>query len=243
MADGSAGRSDVSRFLVHLTRNYGNDSARRNLLSILARKRIEARSPHCLFKHLISSKMRFSEKLQGLFNTVCLTEAPLDQIQHLAQEIPRRQVHLRPFGLVFLKGELRQRGANPALYISDKTLGLREFLLEQFREHFRDHRTFKSLRKEHGKRKAEAIITYHALVNLISDKHDFSWEREWRFRGDLTFTYENVSAPDNLERSLRKIPASKLADVDELLKLPIISPDWSYEQVVEELSYRIRDTD
>lgn len=243
MAHGGDGRGDVSRFLVHLTRDYGGAPARRNLLSMLLKKRIEARNPHCLFVHQIKSELGLTSTLQKQFNSVCLTEAPLDQIQHLSKEIPSRKIHLRPYGLVFWRDDLLERGANPALYISDKSPGLRQHLLAQFRGHFCRNGTHENFVKAHGAAKAGAIINYYSLVNLISKKHDFSWEREWRFRGQLTFDYQALVAiiaenPEEFRGALEKA-SSRIPSAKQLLRIPIISPAWGYELVVEEMSFRI----
>jgi hypothetical protein len=53
-ADALAGREDVSRFVIHLTRNDKQDfsnggSARKNFLKSLVERHIRAYSPHCLW--------------------------------------------------------------------------------------------------------------------------------------------------------------------------------------------------
>ena len=103
-------RDDLSRFLVHLTRNYGDSTAKDNLISILRQKRIEARNAHCLFGPKIS-KIGFSRVLKKQFNTVCFTETPLNQLRHLTQEIPGRKIELCPYGLVFWKEHMLEEVA------------------------------------------------------------------------------------------------------------------------------------
>jgi hypothetical protein len=54
-----SGREDVSRFMVHLTRDDRDDysdgaSARANLRSILSEQRIRALSPHCTFNRKLA---------------------------------------------------------------------------------------------------------------------------------------------------------------------------------------------
>jgi hypothetical protein len=112
--DEHVNRDDFSRFLVHLCRDYGGKSARKNLRSILRLKHIEARNPHCLFQHKIKD-IGFSEKLRRQFNTVCFTEAPLSQLRFLTRHIEGRRIQLKPFGLVFWKHNLLEAGANPAV--------------------------------------------------------------------------------------------------------------------------------
>ena len=98
-------REDLSKFLVHLTRDYEGELATNNLLSILREKVIHARNAHCLFKYDFS-RLCFSKVLSEEFQTVCFTEAPLAQIRSLVGEIPDRQIALKPYGLVFHKDTL-----------------------------------------------------------------------------------------------------------------------------------------
>lgn len=97
-------RDDFSRFLVHLTRDYEGNSARSNLREILRAKRIEARNPHCLFQPKIE-RIGFSDVLKRQFNTVCFTEAPLNQLRFLTREVVGRRIQLKPYGLVFWKND------------------------------------------------------------------------------------------------------------------------------------------
>jgi hypothetical protein len=55
-------REDLSRFLVHLTRDYDGVAAEDNLLSILSEKQIRARNAHCLVMHKIR-QLKFSPVL------------------------------------------------------------------------------------------------------------------------------------------------------------------------------------
>jgi len=233
-------RDDFSRFLVHLTRDYGGESARMNLCSILRQKRIEARNAHCLFHGKIKS-IGFSDVLKRQFNTVCLTEAPLNQLRFLTREIVGRQIELQPYGLVFWKHDLLEMGANPAVYINSQADGLREFLLGEFDRHFQNQKLYRSFRKKYGN-EADSIIRYYSLVNIISRRVDFTWEREWRHKGHLKFDIEHLVAivvpdPDKFRRTGKKcIGPVRWQDVE---RTPLISPEWNYEQLVEELAYRL----
>ena len=93
-------RDDLSKFLIHLSRDYNDFSADENLVNILNEKIIEARNAHCLFMHKLN-QMKFTNKLKNKFNTVCLTEAPLTQIQKLTLIYPNRRIKLKPYGLIF----------------------------------------------------------------------------------------------------------------------------------------------
>ncbi len=69
-------RDDLSRYLVHLTRDYDGELAQQNLVNILKEKIIEARNSHCLVMHKLE-QLEFSKLLKNKFRTVCFTETPL----------------------------------------------------------------------------------------------------------------------------------------------------------------------
>ncbi len=85
-------RDDLSKFLIHLTKDEEDCGSKAidNLISILKQKKIEARKAHCLFKHNFRQK-GFTRKLEKKFNTVCLTEAPLNQIRILSTDFPGKK--------------------------------------------------------------------------------------------------------------------------------------------------------
>ena len=233
-------RDDLSRFLVHLTREYQGASAENNLIAMLRHKRIEARNAHCLFSPKIAT-IGFSNVLKKQFNTVCFTEAPLNQLRHLTQDIPRRKIQLCPYGLIFWKANLLEAGANPAVYINSKASGLRELLLRQFDEHFKELRQYKQFKAQFTD-DADAIIGYYSLINIISDRVDFSWEREWRLKGEFKFGFDTlvgIVAPDPkaFRKTLDREFGLKLRE--ELARIPLVSPEWNYEQLVEEMTFRI----
>jgi len=233
-------REDISRFLVHLTRDYKGENAKENLLNILIKKTIFARNAHCLVSNRFN-QMGFNDTLKKEFNTVCFTETPLTQIKQLASEIKGRKIQLQPYGLVFWKENLFDRGASPAIYINAKGTPINKFLLDDFDRIFKGITTlnkFKKCEVEHY----ENIIHYYSLINIVSDKHDFLWEREWRYHGRFMFEYIDLVAivaenPDSFEEECKKkIPSDQIEDIS---KIPIIDPDWTYEEVIEQLAISV----
>lgn len=233
-------REDLSRFLVHLTRDSDGVSARDHLVSILRSKTIEARNAHCLFMHQFEN-LGFSDVLTRRFNTVCFTETPLTQIHRLTGAIPGRRIELSGYGLVFLKDALIERGVCPAVYLNAKGTGLREYLLSLFRDDFRAVKKFKTLKKAQAEH-YESIIQYYSLINIIASNYDFAWEREWRHSGSFDFLYRDIvaiiaEAPDSFEPYYKK----RLLKVSmHLDKIPILSPASSYEDVVQSMSLKLR---
>jgi hypothetical protein len=182
--------------------------------------------------------LQFSDLLQKQFNSVCFTEVPFSQLRHLAAEIKGRRIKLQPYGLVFSKENLLKRGASPALYINAKGTSLRDHLIAQFDRHFSTRAQYKKLKSDFGAR-ADSIIHYYSLINVISDSHDFSWEREWRHPGHLDFEFTHLSAiladdPEKFaERCEKKLSAGTLK---KILRAPLISPLWNVELIIEKLS-------
>ncbi|TLD40637.1 MAG: hypothetical protein JETT_3100 [Candidatus Jettenia ecosi] len=234
-------REDLSRFLVHLTRDYKKECALFNLISILKNKAIFAKNAHCLVMHKINN-MRFSNLLKSKFNTVCFTETPLPQIRQLVLENEGRKIQLRPYGLVFGKDNLFNKGASPAQYINAKGTSISKFLLDQFDSIFKGITTLKKLKKAKAEH-YENIVHYYSLINVVEDKNDFLWEREWRHHGNFTFNYYDVVAivatdPEGFEKMVQK----KLSKTkhNHIKKIPIIDPDWTYEELLENFAINIR---
>lgn len=233
-------REDLSRFLVHLTRDYDGEVARSNLISILNEKRICARNAYCLVMHKIK-QMGFSNLLKSQFKTVCFTETPLTQIKQLVSDIEGRRIQLKPYGLVFWKDDLFEKGASPAVYINAKGTSISQFLLDAFDSIFKNVATCKKLKRvepAHDKN----IVHYYSLINVVKDKHDFLGEREWRHHGDFEFRYADIVAIiANNPGEFEKYCAIKLSKVkfNYIKKIPIINPNWTYEELLENLAIRI----
>lgn len=201
---------------------------------------IYARNAHCLVMHKMR-QMGFSKLLKSQFNTVCFTETPLTQIRQLVSEIEGRQIQLKPYGLVFWKDDLFEKGASPAVYINAKGTSISGFLLDEFDSIFKNVATYKKLKKVepiHDKN----IVHYYSLINVVKDKHDFLWEREWRHHGDFKFLYSDVVAIiANKPVIFEKNCASELSKTkyNDIKKIPIINPNWTYEELLENLAIRI----
>lgn len=233
-------RDDVSRFLVHLSRDYDSIPAIENLVSILKLRKIEARNPHCLVAPILK-KMQFTDMLQRKFNTICLTETPLHQVSKLIQEVPGRRIKLKPFGIVFRRDKLLSRGASPAIYINTDATQLRDYLLEEFRRTFSSTSSYRELKQDNLY--PREIIRYYALVNIMGKGYDFSWEREWRFPGDLYFKYTEIVAiiaerrEEFFEICENMLSAKQMKDIRRIC---VIEPNWSYEDMILRMSEALR---
>jgi hypothetical protein len=233
-------RDDLSRFLIHLTRDHEDHSASENLLGILNDKMIEARNAHCLVMHKLEERT-FSPLLRQQFKSVCFTEAPLSQVSQLTRRIPKRSIKLRPYGVVFLKDRLMACGANPAIYLNAEGNSLSKFLVAQFDATFKNIRSLKGL-KAAKQKYFKSIIQFYALLNVVRQEGNFMWEREWRHMGHFCFEYINLVAiiAENSE-SFRKKCTERLSPTaySSIRRIPIVDPSWRLEEVVEEIGVQM----
>ncbi len=232
-------RDDLSRFVVHFTRDHEPDffaeedgkktvTASQNLRSILKDHKIEARNLHCMFNKKLK---KLSDAKQKEFHVVCLTEVPLNQLSLLTEEIEGRRVKLKPYGIIFHRDFIIKKKGQPAIYINgyENNHYLREAVNDAF-----------AIWEMKGK--AKKVTRLLPFVNIMSETYDFTWEREWRLLGDLTFGDNDIVAvilPDNGqasedEKSIKEIAAYK--------GIPVLSPEWTHEQIVAELSIQQRKT-
>jgi len=232
-------RSDFSRFLVHLTRKTNGIEADENLISILRQRKLEARNYHCLFAPKLK-KRDLTQVLRNAFKTVCFTETPLDQIHKMTSESYPRRIKLRPYGLVFSRKTLIEKGVNPAIYVNGEGTTLKKYLLSEFDRHFEDVQALRTLKQKEDYYKE--IVHYYSLINIMQEKHDFTWEREWRHNGDFQFEYIDIVAivaqePSNFEERCKNELTERVFKY--MQKIPIISPTWSYEEVIDEMSIKL----
>ena len=135
-----------------------------------------------------------------------------------------------------------EKGANSAIYLNAKGTDLRNYLIQQFDDQFENIKTLRKLKTVDDY--YHEIIQYFSLINVINDKYDFSWEREWRYHGNFRFNYRNMVAivcknPERFEGICEKRLKKKALDF--VKRTPLISPEWNYEQVIEELSIKLWD--
>ena len=220
-------REDLSRFVVHLTRDDRKDNhgatARENFEEILAERKIQAFNPHCIFNKWLDDLPR---RIKGQFRVACFTEIPLHQLHLLIQPIKGRAIKLEPYGFVFYKEFVISKGAQPAIYINsyDRNLQLRNAVNELF-----------ELAKVRGFKD-----NFHKLfpfLNAMHEKYDFTWEREWRIVKELKFSFKDlvcVILPRDKEKGLRL----KFARYG----IPMIFPGLTYEEIIGILAVQQRVT-
>jgi hypothetical protein len=74
-------------------------------------------------------------------------------------------------------------------------------------------------------------------LNAMSDKYDFTWEREWRVSGHFEFELKDLVC-------VVLPPDADDAIIDRFARrgIPAISPEWNYERIVAEFATQQRKT-
>lgn len=214
------GREDISRFVVHLTRDDTDDfknggTAEENFQDILNEQKIIAYQPHCIYTDKIP------KKLHDHYSVTCFTEVPLTQLHLLTQRIPGRKVLLEPYGFVFSKEYIIRKGAQPAIYINsyNNNYWLREAANELY--NIAESKGFNNCK----------ISRFLPFLNAMHERYDFTWEREWRVCGDVDFLPEDIIAiilPENHCEDFREMFAIR--------GIPVITPGLYYEEIIGEFS-------
>jgi len=220
-------REDVSRFMVHLTRDDRADfiedggTARENLISILQDKEIKAYNAYCYHHYKLNS---LPKRIQEEFKVACFSEAPLNEIKNLITPVEGQRCRLAPYGLVFTKPWLLKKGAQPALYIN--CYGDNRIVRKAFDQVFYGSKELKF---------ADDKWRMLPFVNVMQENHDFAWEREWRIVGGLKFSYGNVPClvlPENGEDDIKESAAAN--------GIAWISTEWTFEKIFMMLAVQRR---
>ncbi len=231
-------RSDLSTFVVHLTKDTEDGStARQNLESIIRAGKIEARTPMGWGKQHDDP----SDTDQQTQRAVSFTETPLEHIYSHVVAIKGRSVKFEPYGVAMTKIVARRRGINPILYV-DQTSGHdweESHAINQLAQDAADSGDF------HNQPIAKLLPLFEHMGTWTATggtQKEFWWEREWRKRGD-------VWLPAALTPCLILCPEEAIDYFEEVLKdahmmwrLPgrnprrqCIDPRWGLERIIAHL--------
>lgn len=226
-------RTDLSTFVVHLTRDSHGHSAKYNLKQILKHRKLEARSAWGqALKFDLSRTDRKSQKC------VSFSETPLAHIKSLLGEIPKRKIHLSPYGLAFTKMTARTKGVNPIWYIDITAGSSRDWLSRSVDELIKVAVAKKSGFEESAIAKLCPFIEQMGSGTRAADGYgyqkEFWWEREWRHQGDFRFLREEIAFGLAPEESIEELE-TLLAKDKRSRKLRFLDPTWSLERMIAHL--------
>lgn len=189
-------RSDISPFLTHLTREREEITPNESLHSILEQESLIVGAEAISAAQYILShgerKNLGEENTRKYFGAVSFTETPVDQI-HCLIEIKNRKVKLSPYGLVFVKDEIKDKGVSPVMYFNNVDGEADQEIRALVKGLVRT--------SEEVAAKILPLISFFGKFLTSPDrpsankKMDFSWEREWRYpasEGPFEFEEEDI---------------------------------------------------
>lgn len=213
-------RTDLSTFLVHLTRSTQSMNAKQVLRKIIMNNQLFAGSA---FGHahveMSMAGWDISDQL-----CVCFTEVPLEYICLLTEPIEGRTVVLEPYGIAVTKRQARRRDANPVWYI-DQTIG-RTWLTNPLNDIVRA--AIARNTPQHP------IFRMTPFVEQFGDFKDFHWEREWRCIGSFRLPKQYlVIAPESDHQEFAQLIKENSREPE---RIRIIDAHWGLENSIARLA-------
>ena len=237
-------RTDLSTFLVHLTRDAANGKTPLdNLKSIVKAQTIKARNAFGPAAHL-------EEHLAGSPATqtaVCLTETPLEHVWMMLERIDGRSFHFEPYGLAITKTTGRREGFNPVWYSDISRRGY-DWPAKAVNAMVTDAVAratvadgvvdVEALREEPV---LQVTPYFEQMGPTAHGRKEFWWEREWRKVGDYYMSFPSrvtaLLAPEDDHAELERF----LVDIDDAQNTkwtlrPILDPRWGLERMIAALA-------
>jgi len=218
-----ARRSDLSTFLIHLTREYPDGTpAKDNLKSILSNKVIEARNAYGSAVGRLNKLRADTTENLNTQKVVCFTETPLEHVRLLIEEIQGRKFEFGPYGVAISKRTARVSGVNPVWYL-DITPGhnwLTKPLNKIIDKEIQGNTFITS-----------EIARLTPFIEQMGKGEDYFkeywWEREWRHVDDLSLVMNFIII----------CPEEDFSDVTPSTnQMPFVDPKWSLEQIIGHLA-------
>ena len=232
-------RSDLSTFLVHLTRDHEDGtSAKTSLEEILNSKRLIAKSPSSLFSVLLQNNENFNgeesrENFESFLKCICFTETPLDQIKNfIGVNLARgdiKELIYSEYGLVYTQEFVLRNRGNPCFYVA--THG-NNYLKKSFLNLFGRNEWHQFFNNS----SPDSSLNILPFVNIFGkdgkgDPIDYYWEREWRIpSSEVKFEEKDIifgMCPETeIEDYSKKFPAIKF-----------ISVHWSLNKIIDSITH------
>jgi len=237
-------RTDLSTFLVHLTRT-GDDglSALANLQSIIRTGTIKARKPFgpaCkLQPHLAGSS--------ATQMTVCMSETPLEHVWMMLEPIDGRAVHFEPYGVAITKTTGRKAGFNPVWYsdITRRGVSWPSTAVNQMIKEALERATGPDGKVDRYTLQREPVFQltpyFEQMGPTTQGRKEFWWEREWRKVDDYRLSFPTKVVALFAPEAEHAVLHDFLAELDERqrsrwVERPILDPRWGLERMVVALA-------
>jgi Putative abortive phage resistance protein AbiGi, antitoxin len=230
-------RNDLSTFVVHLTKDGLDQTAKERLESIIDEQTIYARKA----MGWAEEQDHPSDQQEQTQRVVSFTETPLEHIYSHVVEISRRREKFKPYGVALTKLTARKMGINPVWYV-DRTPG-QEAQWEVAEAISTLKREAVSSGDFHDQPIAKLLPFFEVMGTwpTTARQKEFWWEREWRKRG-------HVFLPNMFRGCLILSPEDELDHFEALIKPHLgeaerrrrrrqcIDPRWGLEQIVAHLA-------
>jgi hypothetical protein len=222
-----ARRSDLSTFLIHLTREYPEGTpAKDNLKSILNDKLIEARNPYGSAMLRLKALRADNTENVTTQRVVCFTETPLEHVRLLVEPIQGKQYKFGPYGIAITKRTARVCDVNPVWYLD--ITPKHDWLTKPLNRLI-------DAEIQTGKFPTSDIAKLSPFIEQMGSSpqyfKEYWWEREWRCRGDFDLSTAKfiIICP---EKYLDEITPQWAHDMN----IRAIDPEWSLEQIIGRLA-------
>ncbi len=229
-------RSDLSQFLIHLTKDGVYEDyqlvvgsppgyqavrkpvrAKQALIDILSSKSLVARSPFGYFRLKVDMyRPLFGRAFinggvdPGLLTAVCFSETPLRELSSFYRAVSNKKNAYKKYGLAFHQENVRNAGGNPIFYIDSRKADFKSAV-----------ETSNSLNPKGFEPLLPFMETFGPLhLSAASGWSDFRWEREWRKKGDFNFDWVDVA--------FGICPANEIPNFELLTnnQVTFLDPDW-----------------
>lgn len=239
-------RSDLSFFLVHLTKAHVHGDCRLDASGSLRSILKKDSSGDCVLYGSKGEELGLFSRVDSVKNkdilmSVCFTEAPLDQIKHFDKPLVTECGHdYSSYGLVFEQDFIRKKGGNPCFYINTmdgESLKKAILSLGDMMAAFEDYEgSPPNWSGDSPKYLSEQIRKILPFFNIYGpggkksngEIRDFYWEREWRVPGTLRFKHKDIfcglCSNEDVDTFSREYP-----------DIPFISPEWSNDKIIRKL--------
>jgi hypothetical protein len=214
-------RTDLSTFVVHLTRDRDGRTARQSLDSIISERILRAATPRGWAEKQDDPKDEDKQSQR----VVCFTETPLEHIYSQVADIEGHSIDLAPYGLAPTKLAARKMGINPISYV-DMTPGQKKsWALRNAIEQLRDEAIAAGDFHEKPIAQVTPFFDQMGIWPTRDSQKEFWWEREWRLVGDLALSSASMIwlCPEDEMESL-------------FVSERVIDPRWGLEQIIAHLA-------